>query len=176
MRNRTQLKGFSLIELMIVIAIIGILAAIAVPSYKSYVVRADLADFTTRANAYNLVIAEYISEQGGLDEDATALCDKLNAMDQTGTANDGSTIALIDSSDMGNCNGGDGNAIYVVGLSKSNPNVAFEYDWTFNSDFTYKFNCSMGNNGDGGDFEDNISSTNCPNWNDLPAGYWDQAY
>jgi len=41
---KTRDKGFSLIELMIVIAIIGILAAVAVPSYQSYVQKSHFAE------------------------------------------------------------------------------------------------------------------------------------
>lgn len=59
-----KLKGFSLIELMIVIAIIGILAAIAVPSYQNYIYRAKTSELITTANGLGNQVNEYIQEQG----------------------------------------------------------------------------------------------------------------
>jgi type IV pilus assembly protein PilA len=52
-------KGFSLIELMIVIAIIGILSAIAIPQYQNYVVRAKITEGLHVAMAAKIAVAEY---------------------------------------------------------------------------------------------------------------------
>ena len=58
-------KGFTLIELMIVVAIIGILAAIAIPQYQNYVERAKWSDVITSADAVKTAIAQCTQSNGG---------------------------------------------------------------------------------------------------------------
>jgi type IV pilus assembly protein PilA len=58
-------KGFTLIELMIVVAIIGILAAIAIPAYQNYTIRSQVTEGLTLADGFKTAIAEYYANNGG---------------------------------------------------------------------------------------------------------------
>ena len=59
-----QQKGFTLIELMIVIAIIGILAAIAIPAYQDYTIRSKVSEGLNLAGAAKLAVAETYDSRG----------------------------------------------------------------------------------------------------------------
>ncbi len=61
---KTVQKGFTLIELMIVVAIIGILAAIAIPAYQDYTQRAQVGEAMTLVSAAKTAIAEYAQTNG----------------------------------------------------------------------------------------------------------------
>jgi len=65
-------KGFTVIELMIVVAIIGILAAIAIPQYQNYVARAQVSEALVLASGAKTAMAEYLSTTGEWPADNAA--------------------------------------------------------------------------------------------------------
>jgi len=62
--NKQVQKGFTLIELMIVIAIIGILAAIAIPAYQDYTIRAQVSEGLSLMDGAKTAVAEFYTNTG----------------------------------------------------------------------------------------------------------------
>lgn len=59
-------SGFTLIELMIVVAIVGIIAAIAIPSYQGYVMQSQVNQALGELSAYKTAVEERLSQSGAL--------------------------------------------------------------------------------------------------------------
>ncbi len=106
LKARAQ-QGFTLIELMIVVAIIGILAAVAIPQYKDYTSKSKAASVLTSLDAYKTAVALCIQEAGG---DKT-VCDlgqngvpatMTTALVSSVAVADGQITATIPTSAMGN--------------------------------------------------------------------------
>jgi type IV pilus assembly protein PilA len=92
-------KGFTLIELMIVVAIIGILAAIAIPAYSDYTERAKVSELVTMASACKGSVTEFYQSEGVFpannDEAGcnATVTDKIQSLAVTGGAT--GTITVV---------------------------------------------------------------------------------
>ncbi|MEW9571154.1 pilin [Rhodanobacter sp. Si-c] len=64
MSHRRQSSGFTLIELMIVVAIIAILAAIAVPAYQNYLIRAQVSEGMSLASGAETAVWDFVANKG----------------------------------------------------------------------------------------------------------------
>ena len=69
--KRSMQQGFTLIELMIVVAIIGILAAVALPAYQDYTARAQVSEAFTMTSGQKTTISEYAQTNGAYPGAAT---------------------------------------------------------------------------------------------------------
>lgn len=72
--KRTNAKGFTLIELMIVVAIIGVLAAVALPAYSDYTVRAKVSEIILAASSCRTDVTEFAQTNNALPETSEANC------------------------------------------------------------------------------------------------------
>ncbi|WP_135444275.1 pilin [Vibrio tasmaniensis] len=124
MKNKIKnQKGFTLIELMIVVAIIGVLSAIAVPAYKNYVKKSEASVGLSTARALLTNIDMYIQEQGTFPT-------TLPSVGATATMNKLGTLAITQ--DTTNTDQG---------------TVTFTFDGTASIDATKKVTLTRGANG-----------------------------
>ena len=118
-------QGFTLIELMIVVAIIGILAAIALPAYKDYTVRAKVSEVVLAASAPKVQVSEWFQSKGYLPAAASLGTIDTQSKFVRSVAWDGTdTITAIAAGTLDpNVTGG---TITLVAVTRSNGQI----DWT----------------------------------------------
>jgi type IV pilus assembly protein PilA len=90
--NRRIQQGFTLIELMIVVAIIGILAAVALPAYQDYTVRAKTTEVILAASSAKLGVAEYVNLYSVLPPSASFTAENQVSKYVSSVAWDGAVI------------------------------------------------------------------------------------
>lgn len=73
MKLTTKQKGFTLIELMITVAIVGILAAVALPAYQNYTIRAQVSEGFTLSGGVQTAVAESYAQKGSFPADLAAI-------------------------------------------------------------------------------------------------------
>ena len=96
-------QGFTLIELMIVVAIIGILAAVAIPAYQDYTIRAKVSEVILAASACRTSITEVIQSTSVFPTGGNWGCESLSATTKyvASVSTDGSGVVTVTSRNLG---------------------------------------------------------------------------
>ena len=138
-------QGFTLIELMIVVAIIGILAAIAIPAYQDYIARAQMSEAMTLASGVKIPVTESFSQDGACPANgtsgiaaATDITGKYVASVTsagTGSATGGCTIAVA----MKTAGVSSGIQGQTLTLTMSTTATAGSYNWACTSTAAQKY-------------------------------------
>lgn len=127
-------KGFTLIELMIVVAIIGILAAIALPAYQDYTTRAKVTEVILAASSARTAISEAAALKGSMPTASDVTIETTTSQYVSALAYDGTDTITATARNTGN-SAVDGQTITLKGTTTTNGTV----DWVCGGSIPAKF-------------------------------------
>ena len=120
-------QGFTLIELMIVVAIIGILAAIAIPAYQDYTIRAQVSEGLNLAGGAKAAVSEFTMDTGRFPTDNTVAGISATPTDISGKY---TTSVTVLAGVISVAFGGDAHALLVPGTLVMTPTTnAGSVEW-----------------------------------------------
>jgi len=111
-----KVQGFSLIELMIVVAVIAIISSIAIPAYGDYVIRGKLVDATTQLSDGRIKLEQFFQDNRAYDNSTggTPPCPASTKYFTIGCANTANTYVLTAASNAGQGLGAAGDYTYTI--------------------------------------------------------------
>jgi type IV pilus assembly protein PilA len=161
MKTQKAQQGFTLIELMIVIAIVGILAAIALPAYQDYIVRSKMSEPLAALAEGKTTVAEYVAANGrypgtsnsfGLNTSDRTSSDIIESISVTDSLSPGDIVYLIANVDTCTWDGQ---------TCPSGTSETFSLSGSTNADGTMTWDCIPGDGGSGTPIATKYLPANC---------------